>query len=129
MTEATYPEDLHYSSDHEWVRETGAGTVRVGITHYAQEALGDVVYVSLPAVGDAIKAGDSCGEVESTKTVNDLIAPLSGTVTAINESLDASPELVNSAPYTDGWMYELELADGADTSSLLDVEAYRAEID
>ena len=129
MTEATYPEDLHYSIDHEWVRETGAGTVRVGITHYAQEALGDVVYVSLPAVGDAIKAGDSCGEVESTKTVNDLIAPLSGTVTAINESLDASPELVNSAPYTDGWMYELELADGADTSSLLDVEAYRAEID
>ena len=129
MTEATYPEDLHYSSDHEWVRETGAGTVRVGITHYAQEALGDVVYVSLPAVGDAIEAGDSCGEVESTKTVNDLIAPLSGTVTAINESLDASPELVNSAPYTDGWMYELELADGADTSSLLDVEAYRAEID
>ncbi|HIZ98169.1 MAG TPA: glycine cleavage system protein GcvH [Candidatus Janibacter merdipullorum] len=129
MTEATYPEDLHYSSDHEWVRETGAGTVRVGITHYAQEALGDVVYVSLPAVGDAIEAGDSCGEVESTKTVNDLIAPLPGTVTAINESLDASPELVNSAPYTDGWMYELELADGADTSSLLDVEAYRAEID
>ena len=128
MSDATYPEDLRYTSDHEWVRETGAGTVRVGITHYAQEALGDVVYVSLPAVGDSITAGDSCGEVESTKSVSDLYAPLAGTITAVNESLDATPELVNSAPYTDGWMYELELAEGADTSGLLDVEAYRAEI-
>ena len=128
MSDATYPEDLRYTSDHEWVRETGAGTVRVGITHYAQDALGDVVYVSLPAVGDAITAGDSCGEVESTKSVSDLYAPLAGTITAVNESLDATPELVNSAPYTDGWMYELELAEGADTSGLLDVEAYRAEI-
>lgn len=128
MTDASYPEDLRYSSDHEWVRETGDGTVRVGITHYAQEALGDVVYVSLPAVGDAIEAGDSCGEVESTKSVSDLYAPLGGTVTAVNEALDATPELVNSDPYDQGWMYELQLADGADTSALLDADAYQAEI-
>ena len=128
MTDASYPEDLRYSSDHEWVRETGEGTVRVGITHYAQEALGDVVYVSLPAVGDAIEAGDSCGEVESTKSVSDLYAPLGGTVTAVNEALDATPELVNSDPYDQGWMYELQLADGADTSVLLDADAYQAEI-
>ena len=110
------------------MRTTGSGTVRVGVTHYAQDALGDVVYVSLPTVGDTIEAGDSCGEVESTKSVSDLYAPLPGTITAVNDALDASPELVNSAPYTDGWMYELELAEGADTSGLLDVEAYRAEI-
>ena len=128
MSDATYPEDLRYTSDHEWVRTTESGPVRVGITHYAQEALGDVVYVSLPAVGDTVEVGDSCGEVESTKSVSDLYAPLAGTITAVNESLDATPELVNSAPYTDGWMYELELAEGADTSGLLDVEAYRAEI-
>jgi len=128
MSDATYPEDLRYTSDHEWVRTTGSGTVRVGVTHYAQDALGDVVYVSLPTVGDTIEAGDSCGEVESTKSVSDLYAPLPGTITAVNDALDASPELVNSAPYTDGWMYELELAEGADTSGLLDVEAYRAEI-
>lgn len=128
MSDATYPEDLRYTSDHEWVRETGSGTVRVGITHYAQDALGDVVYVSLPTVGDSISVGDACGEVESTKSVSDLYAPVAGTITAVNESLDASPELVNSAPYTEGWMYELELAEGADTSGLLDVEAYRAEI-
>ena len=128
MTDASYPEDLRYSSDHEWVRETGEGTVRVGITHYAQEALGDVVYVSLPAVGDAIEAGDSCGEVESTKSVSDLYAPLSGTVTAVNDSLEATPELVNSDPYGDGWMYEISLSDDADTSALLDAEAYQAEL-
>lgn len=128
MSDATYPEDVRYTSDHEWVRETESRKVRVGITHYAQDALGDVVYVSLPAVGDSVSVGDACGEVESTKSVSDLYAPLAGTITAVNESLDATPELVNSAPYTDGWMYELELADGADTSGLLDVEAYRAEI-
>ena len=128
MTDASYPEDLRYSSDHEWVRETGDGTVRVGITHYAQEALGDVVYVSLPAVGDVIEAGDSCGEVESTKSVSDLYAPLGGTVTAVNEALEATPELVNSDPYEQGWMYELQLGDGADTSGLLDAAAYQAEI-
>lgn len=128
MSDATYPEDLRYTSDHEWVRTTESGTVRVGVTDYAQDALGDVVYVSLPTVGDTIDAGDSCGEVESTKSVSDLYAPLAGTITAVNEALDAAPELVNTDPYDQGWMYELELADGADTSKLLDVEAYRAEI-
>ena len=80
----TYPDDLRYTSDHEWVKDTGAGTVRVGITQYAQEALGDVVYVSLPEVGDTVDAGDGCGEVESTKSVSDLYAPLPGTITAVN---------------------------------------------
>lgn len=128
MSDVTYPEDLRYTTDHEWVRETGDGTVRVGITHYAQEALGDVVYVSLPAVGDAVESGGSCGEVESTKSVSDLYAPLAGEVTAVNEALDASPELVNSDPYGEGWMYELQLGDGADTSGLLDAAGYQAEI-
>ena len=128
MSDATYPEDLRYTSDHEWVRESGAGVVRVGITHYAQDALGDVVYVSLPAVGDAVEAGGSCGEVESTKSVSDLYAPLAGTITAVNDALDATPELVNSDPYGEGWMYELQLGDGADTSGLLDAAAYQAEI-
>lgn len=128
MTDATYPEDLRYTSDHEWVRESGAGVVRVGITHYAQDALGDVVYVSLPAVGDEVEAGGSCGEVESTKSVSDLYAPLPGTITAVNDALDATPELVNSDPYGEGWMYELQLADGTDTSGLLDAAAYAAEI-
>lgn len=128
MSDVTYPEDLRYTTDHEWVRETGDGTVRVGITHYAQEALGDVVYVSLPAVGDTVESGSSCGEVESTKSVSDLYAPLPGTVTAVNDALDATPELVNSDPYGEGWMYELQLGDGADTSGLLDAAAYQAEI-
>lgn len=128
MSDATYPEDLRYTSDHEWVRTTESGAVRVGITHYAQEALGDVVYVSLPEVGETVAVGDSCGEVESTKSVSDLYAPLAGTITVVNDALDATPELVNSAPYTEGWMYELELAEDADTSALLDASAYRAEI-
>ena len=122
-----YPDDLRYTTDHEWVRETADG-VRVGITSYAQDALGDVVFVSLPKVGDEVTKGDSIGEVESTKSVSDLYAPLGGTVTAVNEALDATPELVNSDPYEQGWMYELKLAEGADTSGLLDAAAYQAEI-
>ena len=128
MSDATYPENLRYTSDHEWVGAAGEGIVRVGITHYAQEALGDVVYVSLPAVGDTVEPGDSCGEVESTKSVSDLYAPLGGTITAVNDALEGTPELVNSDPYEQGWMYELQLADGADTSSLLDAAAYQTEI-
>ena len=126
MSDATYPEDLRYTSDHEWVRDAGEGTVRVGITHYAQEALGDVVYVSLPAVGDTIEPGDSCGEVESTKSVSDLYAPLGGTVTAVNEALDANPELVNSDPYGEGWMYEIELSDPSSLDGLKDAATYRS---
>ena len=107
MSELEYPENLRYTADHEWVEERDEGTLRVGITSYAQNALGDVVYVSLPAVGDTLTAGETCGEVESTKSVSDLYAPLSGEVTAVNSALDGAPELVNSAPYADGWMYEL----------------------
>ncbi|WP_370893223.1 glycine cleavage system protein GcvH [Janibacter sp. GXQ6167] len=128
MSDAEYPADLRYTSDHEWLRSGEGKTVRVGITSYAQEALGDVVYVSLPAVGDAVSAGESCGEVESTKSVSDLYAPLDGTVTAVNEALEATPELVNSDPYGEGWMYEVELADGVDTDGLLDAEAYQAQL-
>ncbi len=125
MSEPDYPQDLRYTAEHEWVRSGDDGTVRIGITHFAQEALGDVVYVSLPAVGDTVAAGDANGEVESTKSVSDLYAPLDGEVTAVNETLDATPELVNSDPYGEGWMYELRPSDAAAVDALLDVAAYR----
>ena len=124
MSDLEYPAGLRYTAEHEWVRTDG-DTLRVGITSFAQEALGDVVYVSLPAVGDAVVAGDTCGEVESTKSVSDLYAPLSGEITAVNSALDGAPELVNTAPYTDGWMYELRPSDADAASGLLDVATYR----
>jgi glycine cleavage system H protein len=126
MRELEYPQDLRYTAEHEWVRAGSDGVVRVGITAYAQDALGDVVYVSLPSVGDSLSAGDSCGEVESTKSVSDLYAPLSGEVVAVNEALDSAPELVNSDPYGQGWMYDVLLTDAGSVESLLDLEAYRA---
>jgi glycine cleavage system H protein len=126
MSDLEYPADLRYTADHEWVKDQGDGVVRVGISAFAQDALGDVVYVSLPTVGDTVDAGDSCGEVESTKSVSDLYAPLAGEVTAINEQLDATPELVNNDPYGEGWMYELKLADASALDGLQDVEAYKA---
>ncbi|HEU4999604.1 MAG TPA: glycine cleavage system protein GcvH [Lapillicoccus sp.] len=125
MSELEYPDNLHYTADHEWVEELDGGTVRVGITAFAQNALGDVVYVSLPAVGDSLTSGETCGEVESTKSVSDLYAPLTGEVTGVNSALDGAPELVNSAPYTEGWMYELRPADADAVSGLLDAAAYR----
>ncbi|KNX37126.1 glycine cleavage system protein GcvH [Luteipulveratus halotolerans] len=128
MSELEYPADLRYTGDHEWVADKGDGVVRVGITAYAQDALGDVVYVSLPAVGDAVTAGDSCGEVESTKSVSDLYSPLEGEVVAVNDALDGAPEQVNSAPYGDGWMFEMKVADPAAIEALLDVEAYKATL-
>ena len=128
MSDVTYPEDLRYTTDHEWVKETGEGTVRIGITDYAQDALGDVVYVSMPAVGDSLSAGDTCGEVESTKSVSDVYAPLAGEVTAVNAALDATPELVNSDPYGEGWMYEIRLGEGADLSGLLDASGYQEQL-
>lgn len=122
---AEVPDDLRYTAEHEWVRVSeGSNTVRVGITDYAQEALGDVVYVSLPEVGAALTAGAAFGEVESTKSVSDLYAPVAGTVTARNDALESTPELVNSDPYGEGWVVEIELADGADLSALLDAAAY-----
>jgi glycine cleavage system H protein len=102
--------------------------VRVGITSFAQNALGDVVYVSLPTVGDTVAAGDACGEVESTKSVSDLYAPLAGEITAANEALDASPELVNTDPYGEGWMYEMRPADAGAVDALLDRAAYTDQL-
>jgi glycine cleavage system H protein len=126
MSDLEYPQDLRYTSEHEWVRAGSDGVARVGITSFAQDALGDVVYVSLPAVGDSVGAGDSCGEVESTKSVSDIFAPLSGEIVAVNETLDTAPELVNTDPYGEGWMYELKLTDAKAADSLLDLAAYRA---
>ncbi len=128
MSELEYPDDLRYTSDHEWVREVGEGTYRIGITAYAQNALGDVVYVSLPAVGDTVAAGDTCGEVESTKSVSDIYAPVSGEVTSVNDALDGSPELVNTDPYGEGWIYEVAVGDAGQLSALMDAAAYRDSI-
>ncbi|QGN57339.1 glycine cleavage system protein GcvH [Nostocoides sp. HKS02] len=128
MSQLDYPQDLRYTAEHEWVRTSDDGVVRIGITAFAQDALGDVVYVSLPAVGDTVAPGDACGEVESTKSVSDLYAPLAGEVTAVNEALDATPELVNSDPYGDGWMYELRPADAAAVEALMDPAAYQAQL-
>ena len=122
------PEDLRYTSDHEWVRTEG-DLVRVGVTDYAQEALGDIVFVTLPEVGAQVTAGETCGEVESTKSVSDLFAPVSGTVAERNEALDGSPELVNSDPYGDGWMMTIRPDDAGATASLLDAAAYAAGLD
>jgi len=122
-----YPEDLQYTAEHEWVRRVGEGedaVLRVGITSYAQEALGDIVFVTLPAVGTDLTPGQPVGEVESTKSVSDIYAPAAGTVVATNEALDSAPELVNSDPYGEGWMFELR-TDGQGPTSLLDAAAYR----
>jgi glycine cleavage system H protein len=128
MSELDYPQDLRYTAEHEWVRTGDDGTVRIGITSFAQDSLGDVVYVSLPAVGDTVSAGDACGEVESTKSVSDLYVPLAGEVTAVNEALDATPELVNTDPYGQGWMYELRPSDASAVDALLDQAAYQAQL-
>jgi glycine cleavage system H protein len=121
------PEDLRYTDAHEWVRDLGDGVVRIGITAHAQSQLGDVVFVQLPAVGDSVTAGAAVGEVESTKSVSDIYSPVSGTVSAVNEALEANPELVNSGPYEAGWMIEVRLGDGAEglPADLLDAAAYR----
>lgn len=125
------PPDLHYTTDHEWVRRTGDDTVRVGITDFAQSALGDVVFVRLPEVGDELTAGEAFGEVESTKSVSDLYAPVSAKVVAVNQDLDASPQLVNSEPYGGGWLIDLQV-DGAAVdkgfADLLDAETYRGSL-
>ena len=123
------PADLYYTTEHEWVLRTGADTVRVGITDYAQSALGDVVFVQLPDVGTDVAAGDSFGEVESTKSVSDLYAPVSAKVVAVNGDLEANPQLVNSDPYGEGWLIDLQVEGGSlDTAlaGLLDADGYRA---
>ncbi|HET9128464.1 MAG TPA: glycine cleavage system protein GcvH [Propionibacteriaceae bacterium] len=123
-----FPEDLRYSAEHEWVREGNGNTVRVGITDYAAEQLGDIVYVSLPTVGEEVAAGDACGELESTKSVSDVFSPLSGVVTTVNEALVDTPEVINADPYGDGWLYELEVSEDADSDDLLDADAYAEHV-
>ncbi|HEX2857645.1 MAG TPA: glycine cleavage system protein GcvH [Propionibacteriaceae bacterium] len=123
-----FPEDLRYSTEHEWVREGNGNTVRVGITDYAAEQLGDIVYVSLPTVGEEVAAGDACGELESTKSVSDVFSPLSGVVTTVNEALVDTPEVINADPYGDGWLYELEVSEDADSDDLLDADAYAEHV-
>ncbi len=125
-----YPEELRYTAEHEWVSAPNAdGIVRVGITSYAQEALGDIVYVSVSAVGADVASGDALGEVESTKSVSDVYAPLAGAVVSRNERLDSQPELLNSDPYGDGWICEIRPSDPAAVDGLLDAAAYAASVD
>ncbi len=118
------PDDLRYTNDHEWVAP-GSATVRVGITHFAQDALGDIVYVQLPDEGTALDAGQSFGEVESTKSVSEIYAPISGTVVRRNDAVADSPELINTDPYGAGWLVEIEPTDDGDVDGLLDAKAYR----
>jgi glycine cleavage system H protein len=120
-----FPEDLRYTKEHEWVRDEGEGRVRVGITDYAQDALGDVVYVDVPEIGTSVTANQPFSEVESTKSVSDVYAPVSGTVTDRNLLLDDRPELVNEQPYGDGWIVVLDVADPAELGSLMEAAAYR----
>jgi glycine cleavage system H protein len=125
------PSDLHYTEEHEWVRRTGDDTVRVGITDFAQSSLGDVVYVQLPDVGQEVTAGESFGEVESTKSVSDLFAPVTAKVVAVNGDLDTNPQLVNSEPYDGGWLVDLRVEGGTlddGIAALLDADGYRASI-
>ncbi|MCU1463080.1 MAG: gcvH [Acidimicrobiales bacterium] len=122
------PDDRRYTNDHEWARADDAGRVRVGITDYAQDALGDVVFVQLPEVGATVAAGGSLGEVESTKSVSDIYAPISGVVAEINAELVDAPQRLNDDPYGDGWICVIEAADAAALDGLLDAAAYSALI-
>lgn len=122
------PDDLRYSTDHEWIRVEGT-KARLGITDYAQDALGDVVFVELPEVGSEVQAGTSFGEVESTKSVSDLYAPVSGTVVEVNADLDDAPERLNDDPYGEGWICVIETGDDATFDDLLDADAYRSLIE
>ena len=120
------PEGLRYTTQHEWLLSGEDGVLRVGITDYAQEALGDIVFVDLPAEGRHVTAGEAVGEVESTKSVSDLYAPVSGTVTARNADLDTTPEVVNSDPYGAGWMFDVRPDEPDAGADLLDADGYRA---
>jgi glycine cleavage system H protein len=130
--DALYPADLRYTAEHEWVQqlfaETGA-RFRIGITDFAQDALGDIVYVDLPAVGDQVTSGDPCGELESTKSVSELYAPITGTVVARNEALSDTPEVVNADPYGEGWLLDIEADTDEEAESLLDAETYQGIVD
>ena len=123
MSDLEYPEDLRYTSEHEWVRTGQEGVVRIGITSYAQDALGDVVYVSLPAVGDELAVGDTCGEIESTKSVSDLVAPVSGEVVEANAAALEATDLLNSDPFGEGWLVRVRFSELPE--ELLDAAAYQ----
>ena len=120
------PENLHYTASHEWIADHGDGTVSVGITAAALEQLGELVYVELPKPGAQVKRGDACAVVESTKAAADVYAPLCGEVIAVNGALAQAPSQVNTAPYSEGWLYKLRLADAGELAALLDAAAYRA---
>ncbi len=122
------PEALRYSSDHEWISVDGS-KIRMGITDYAQSALGDVVYVQVPTIGVSVSAGDTMSEVESTKSVSDIYAPVSGTIIAVNDLLGDQPEVINSDPYGNGWICEIELSDPGQLDGLLDAGGYRALVE
>lgn len=124
------PENFHYTKEHEWVHEVSEGVLRFGITDYAQDALGDIVFVTLPRVGETLSAGAPCGEIESTKSVSDIYAPVDGVVVHRNDKIETSPETVNSDPYGDGWIADVEVSGGAvhAQEQLLDAAAYRAFI-
>jgi glycine cleavage system H protein len=120
------PEDLHYSAEHEWARRLDdSSRVRVGVTDFAQDALGDVVYVDLPQVGDTFGAGDSVGELESTKSVSEMYAPVAGTIAAVNEALADNPGLINEDPYGEGWLLEVDMTDSSSFDALMDAAGYR----
>ena len=123
------PDDLRYTSDHEWVRLEDGGRVRIGITDYAQDALGDVVFVQLPEPGSKVESGGSFSEVESTKSVSDIYAPVAGTVVEVNTELADAPQRLNEDPYGEGWICELEVSDLAQLDDLLDVDGYRSLIE
>lgn len=120
------PEDLKYTAEHEWVQQRPDGSVRVGITHFAQDSLGDIVFVSLPAVGDTVTAGTPMGEVESTKSVSELYAPLNGTIIACNDAVETAPETINDDPYGAGWLVEIEVTEATAVAELLDAAGYQA---
>lgn len=123
---SSVPENLQYTKEHEWIDGSGSNRYKVGITDYAQSALGDIVYIQLPKVGDSLSQGKVCGEVESTKSVSEIYAPLTGTVVAINTNLDSSPETLNKDPYGEGWIFEVEITDSSQLESMLDAGAYSA---
>lgn len=120
------PDELRYSQEHEWARVVDGTRVRIGITDFAQDALGDVVYVDLPASGSSVSAAEAVGELESTKSVSEMYAPVSGTVVAVNEALADNPQLLNDDPYGEGWLIEIEASDPAELEALLDAAAYRS---
>jgi len=129
MSRMETPDDVRYTREHEWARDEGGGRIRVGITDYAQDALGDVVYVDIPEPGTEVRAGEPFGEVESTKSVSDIYSPVSGVVAAKNVALDESAELVNQAPYGDGWIAVIDASDAEELGRLLDAGAYRSFIE